>query len=61
LDHLTCYRIKPELEFEKREAILRDQFGEQKVIVMKPDLLCVPSNKEDLGPIPPGDDDDDDD
>ena len=46
LDHLTCYRIRSRDEFERRQVILRNQFGEQEFKVIKPDLLCVPSEKE---------------
>lgn len=49
LDHLTCYNIKRapgSPKFEKREVIIRNQFGEQAFIVGNPKMLCVPSEKE---------------
>lgn len=49
LDHFTCYKIKRADKysyFEEREVILRDQFGDQRFIVVGPQSLCVPSSKE---------------
>jgi hypothetical protein len=47
LDHMTCYRIRPEDKDDvRREVILRNQFGEMKARVLRPDLLCLPTEKE---------------
>lgn len=47
LDHMTCYKIKPdEKDRARREVILRNQFGEMKARVLRPDLLCLPTEKE---------------
>ena len=50
LDHLTCYRIKgASPRFARRNVILRDQFGEREVTIVRPETLCVPSSKQVLG------------
>lgn len=42
--HLTCYQIK-ELKFARREAVVRDQFGEHTLTYIKPKFLCAPSKR----------------
>lgn len=51
--HFVCYkirRIKGEPKFEKREVIITNQFGKNRYIVMRPETLCVPSEKEEAEP-----------
>ena len=42
--HFTCYKIKKG-DKQKREVTIDNQFGEQNIMVKKPKLLCVPSEK----------------
>jgi hypothetical protein len=45
---MTCYKIRRaarQPEFEQRTLTLKDEFGEQTVVLIKPDLLCVPSSQ----------------
>jgi hypothetical protein len=46
LDHLLCYKVKPRTRFDRRHVLVRNQFGDQQFIVLKPDTLCVPSTKK---------------
>jgi hypothetical protein len=46
LDHFLCYKVKNNGKFEKRDVIVSNQFGEQHFTILAPDLLCVPSSKE---------------
>ena len=46
--HLNCYKIR-EGAFEQREVILTNQFGEQRVNVVRPDSLCLPAVKDNVG------------
>ncbi len=65
-DHFVCYKVtaKDEKErkhhkdgkHEKLRVLVTNQFGEQVLIVDDPELLCVPSTKEVLDQMPPGDD-----
>ncbi len=63
--HLTCYKIKDvetkpkQPNFEKRNVVVSNQFGDLTLAVLKADTLCVPSAKTDLGPVSRVDDDDD--
>ncbi len=60
--HLTCYRIEDvsdQPEFEERDVIINDQFGELTFEVKRPKLLCVPTEKTDLGPSDDQSEDDD--
>jgi hypothetical protein len=49
-EHLTCYRTEdaPDTpEFERRHVIVTNQFGEQRLaVVRRNDLLCLPSGKK---------------
>ena len=47
-DHYLCYEVKPEKEFKRRRVHVRDQFGGQNYIVIRPNLLCVPATKRHL-------------
>jgi len=52
-DHLVCYNIRDvrgQPKFEKREVLTSNQFGDLSLQVGGPDILCVPSEKIDLGP-----------
>ncbi len=52
--HLACYATKDSrtARFPKREVIVANQFGEQRVVVQKPYQLCVPTEKG-IVPAPP--------
>jgi hypothetical protein len=43
--HLTCYSVKAP-RFEKRDVEVVNQFGQFRLTVKKPKMLCVPSNKQ---------------
>jgi len=43
--HLTCYSVKAP-RFEKRDVEVANQFGEFRLTVKKPNMLCVPSSKQ---------------
>ncbi len=49
-EHLTCYRTEdaPDTpEFERRHVLVSNQFGEQRLtVVRRNDLLCLPSAKK---------------
>jgi hypothetical protein len=49
--HLKCYRIKPQ-KFE-RSVVVFNQFGQENVTVKNPNLLCLPSEKEEPPPALP--------
>lgn len=53
--HLTCYATKDvrTARFAKRDVIVTNQFGEQRLTVQKPYQLCVPTEKG-IVPAPPG-------
>jgi hypothetical protein len=40
---LTCYPVKKFGKFKKRDVEIRNEFGQQRLTVRKPKLLCVPS------------------
>jgi hypothetical protein len=46
--HLTCYSLKAP-RFEKRDVEVANQFGEFRLTVRKPNMLCVPSSKQVVG------------
>jgi len=46
--HLTCYSLKAP-RFEKRDVEVANQFGEFRLTVKKPSMLCVPSSKQVVG------------
>jgi hypothetical protein len=41
--HLVCYQTRD--RGERRDVLVRNQFGDQRLVVAKPGLLCVPSEK----------------
>jgi len=43
--HLTCYSLKAP-RFEKRDVEVENQFGQFRLTVKKPNMLCVPSSKQ---------------
>ena len=49
-DHFVCYQIKEQGQFRPREVTTEDQFGNAKLIVIQPELLCVPASKTDTTP-----------
>ncbi len=48
LDHFLCYQVKPEREFKTRTVLVHDQFGDQTLVVLTPEILCVPATKKEL-------------
>jgi hypothetical protein len=54
--HLVCYSIAPRPN-TNQSVETRDQFGTQSLRVIRPELVCVPSDKREL-PQPPDDDND---
>jgi hypothetical protein len=47
-DHFLCYRIIDETKFQQRHVATEDQFGNSKLVVLQPELLCVPASKTEL-------------
>jgi hypothetical protein len=43
--HLTCYSLRAP-RFEKRDVEVENQFGQFRLTVKKPNMLCVPSAKQ---------------
>jgi hypothetical protein len=43
--HLTCYSLRAP-KFEKRDVEVLNQFGQFRLTVKKPNMLCVPSDKQ---------------
>jgi hypothetical protein len=43
--HLTCYSLRAP-RFEKRDVEVENQFGQFRLTVRKPNMLCVPSAKQ---------------
>ncbi|MBW2693835.1 MAG: hypothetical protein JRE57_14570 [Deltaproteobacteria bacterium] len=46
--HPTCYSLKAP-RFEKRDMEVANQFGQFRLTVKKPNMLCVPSSKQVVG------------
>jgi hypothetical protein len=44
--HLMCYDLATQKGFAKREVVVRNQFGDQILTVVRPDSLCVPAEKD---------------
>lgn len=44
-DHLVCYLLRSTQRFDPRRALIANQFGQAKLVVARPDWLCVPSLK----------------
>ena len=49
--HLACYATKPN-KIQRRDIVINNQFGKQTLTVVKPDTLCVPTEKG-VAPAPP--------
>ena len=47
-DHFVCYRIIQQGQFQRREVATEDQFGNAKLLVLHPELLCVPASKTEI-------------
>jgi len=45
--YLTCYTIRKAPKFEKRDVDINNVFGQQRITVKRPELLCVPTSKAD--------------
>jgi hypothetical protein len=45
--HLACYKIR-ETGFQKRRVRVTNQFGQQTLMVNRPDTLCVPAEKDNV-------------
>lgn len=43
--HLTCYSLNAQ-KFDKRDVDIQNQFGQFSLTVKRPEMLCVPSNKQ---------------
>jgi hypothetical protein len=43
--HMMCYKIK-EPRFKRRDVVIENQFGEQRLTVLGPHNLCVPAEKD---------------
>jgi hypothetical protein len=44
--HLMCYDLASQPGFEPRAVVVRNQFGDQILTVIRPDSLCVPAEKD---------------
>ena len=49
-DHLTCYSLRPMSAFAPRRVAVANQFGGSRMVVFRPEWLCVPSTKRVLRP-----------
>jgi len=49
-DHFLCYQITEQGQFQPHEVTTQDQFGNAKLLVIRPELLCVPASKTDTTP-----------
>jgi len=47
-DHFLCYRVQDHERFRPREVVTEDQFGNAKLRVLQPELLCVPASKTEV-------------
>jgi hypothetical protein len=47
-EHLVCYDLTERTPFTALNVFTRDQFGDQSLRVIDPDLLCVPSTKDEV-------------
>ena len=46
--HLTCYAVRAP-RFPKTDVEVTNQFGQFRLTLKKPDMLCVPSSKQVVG------------
>ena len=44
--HLLCYGLQAQRGFTQREVVVRNQFGDQILTVVRPESLCVPAEKD---------------
>lgn len=44
-EHFVCYGVRDEGQFRQREVTTEDQFGDAKLLVIRPEFLCVPASK----------------
>jgi hypothetical protein len=44
--HLMCYDLAPQRGFQGREVVVRNQFGDQLLTVVRAESLCVPAEKD---------------
>jgi hypothetical protein len=44
--HLMCYDLAQEKGFQARDVVVRNQFGDQILTVVRPESLCVPATKD---------------
>ena len=47
-DHLVCYSLEGDAQFERRRVLVRNQFGNMALTVLTPRTLCIPSLKRKL-------------
>jgi List-Bact-rpt repeat protein len=55
-DHLVCYtiaQVRGQRPFARRVVLVRNQFGLERLTLLRPYLLCVPSTKTGRPPPPP--------
>jgi hypothetical protein len=41
--HLTCYALRKTAKFDKRDVDIENRFGQERLTVTRPHMLCVPS------------------
>ena len=46
--HLVCYEILEDTEPAEFKVLVKNQFGVQTLKVQRPELLCLPSSKEEV-------------
>ena len=49
VDHFKCYRAKPKTPFARRDVTLADQFGLRNTVLLRPDSICNPVDKNGEG------------
>jgi hypothetical protein len=49
-EHLVCYQLQPREPFQPRAATIVNQFGFARLVVARPEWLCLPSLKRLLRP-----------
>jgi len=47
-DHLVCYSLEGDAQFEQQRVLVRNQFGKMALTVVTPRTLCIPSLKRKL-------------
>jgi hypothetical protein len=51
-EHFVCYQVTEAGVFRPREVVTQDQFGVERLSVLKPQMLCVPASKTELNKTP---------